>query len=154
VRFSLVGAFFSRGGSRFRSPRFLLALNDGALWFIAVISTVCQDSNQYHLTGLDAQLAEKRAASYNPELEKEAQQWIEAVTGESLPGTFQESLKDGVILCKYDCNHASCVCAFCSSFCLRSCCAISPSPLASTDPIFLFDVKAHQQDRPWLCEED
>jgi hypothetical protein len=51
---------------------------------------------------MDAQLAEKRAASYNPDLEKEAQQWIEAVTGESFPGTFHESLKDGVILCKYD----------------------------------------------------
>lgn len=50
---------------------------------------------------MDAQLAEKRAASYNVELEKEAQTWIEAVTGESFPGTFQESLKDGVILCKY-----------------------------------------------------
>lgn len=54
-----------------------------------------------HKAGLDAQLAEKRAASYNVELEQEAQQWIEAVTGETFPGSFQESLKDGVILCKY-----------------------------------------------------
>lgn len=50
---------------------------------------------------MDAELAAKRAAGYNPELEKEAQQWIEAVTGESFPGSFHEALKDGVLLCKY-----------------------------------------------------
>lgn len=53
------------------------------------------------MIGMDAQLAEKRAASYNVELEKEAQTWIEAVTGETFGASFQESLKDGVILCKY-----------------------------------------------------
>ena len=34
-------------------------------------------------------------------LEREAQEWIEAVTGESLSGGFAESLKNGVILCKW-----------------------------------------------------
>lgn len=50
---------------------------------------------------MDAELAAKRAAGYNPDLEKEAQAWIEAVTGESFPASFHESLKDGVLLCKY-----------------------------------------------------
>lgn len=65
---------------------------------------------------MDAQLAEKRAASYNVELEKEAQLWIEAVTGESFPGTFQESLKDGVILCKCVVVSGGCLFAFLKVF--------------------------------------
>lgn len=57
-------------------------------------------ANHGPVYGLDAQLAEKRAASYNADLEREAREWIEAVTGETLNGTFQEALKDGTILCK------------------------------------------------------
>ena len=33
-------------------------------------------------------------------VEREAQEWIEAVVGERFEGSFAESLKDGVILCK------------------------------------------------------
>ena len=37
----------------------------------------------------------------NPELDKEAQQWIEAVIGEKFPsGSYDDALKDGIILCK------------------------------------------------------
>lgn len=42
------------------------------------------------------------AAKRNPELDREAQQWVEAVIEEQFPsGTYEEALKDGVILCKY-----------------------------------------------------
>ena len=42
------------------------------------------------------------AAKRNPELDREAQQWVEAVIGEQFPsGTYEDVLKDGVILCKY-----------------------------------------------------
>lgn len=34
-------------------------------------------------------------------LEREAQEWIEEITGVAFPGpTFADSLKDGIILCK------------------------------------------------------
>lgn len=33
-------------------------------------------------------------------LEQEAQEWIEQITGEYFSGSFAESLKDGIILCK------------------------------------------------------
>lgn len=35
-----------------------------------------------------------------PNLEAEAQQWIEEMTGETFPADFASSLKDGIILCK------------------------------------------------------
>lgn len=42
------------------------------------------------------------AAKRNPELDREAQEWVEAVIGEKFPsGTYEDVLKDGVILCKY-----------------------------------------------------
>ena len=47
------------------------------------------------------QLAERRAAAYSKEDEERVQNWIEAVTGVSFPTNFADSLKDGVILCKY-----------------------------------------------------
>ncbi|KAI8905357.1 calponin homology domain-containing protein [Powellomyces hirtus] len=51
--------------------------------------------------GLDKELAAKAAAKYDPSREAEARQWIETVTGEKFPADgFQESLKDGVLLCK------------------------------------------------------
>lgn len=38
----------------------------------------------------------------NPELDREAQQWIEAVIGEKFPsGSYDDALKDGIILCKF-----------------------------------------------------
>ena len=46
-------------------------------------------------------LAEKAAAKYNPQMEAEAREWIEAVLGEPLAsGSFQEALKSGIALCK------------------------------------------------------
>jgi hypothetical protein len=34
-------------------------------------------------------------------LDKEAQDWIEAVTGEKFPaGSYEDAIKDGIILCK------------------------------------------------------
>jgi hypothetical protein len=37
----------------------------------------------------------------NPRLENEAQNWIEEMTGIQFDSDFAESLKDGIILCKY-----------------------------------------------------
>jgi hypothetical protein len=50
--------------------------------------------------GLDAELARKQAAKYDPQAEQMAKNWIEAVTGERLVGTFAAALKDGQMLCK------------------------------------------------------
>ncbi|KAJ3293698.1 Muscle-specific protein 20 [Borealophlyctis nickersoniae] len=51
--------------------------------------------------GLDKELAAKAAAKHDPVREAEAREWIESVTGERFPSdSFQESLKDGVLLCK------------------------------------------------------
>lgn len=51
--------------------------------------------------GMTAELQEKKDAKYDPELERQAREWMETVTGESFPsGTFHAALKDGVYLCK------------------------------------------------------
>lgn len=51
--------------------------------------------------GLDAELAAKAKAKYDPARESEAREWIEAVVGEKFPSeNFHESLKNGVLLCK------------------------------------------------------
>jgi len=51
--------------------------------------------------GMDAELAAKAKEKYDPELENQAAEWIEAVTGESgVKGNFAEALKSGVVLCK------------------------------------------------------
>ncbi|CAF0746443.1 unnamed protein product [Adineta ricciae] len=43
----------------------------------------------------------KMAIKRDPELEKEAQAWIEEVIGEKFPkGTYEDALTDGIILCK------------------------------------------------------
>ena len=42
----------------------------------------------------------QKAAKHDPQLEDQARRWIEAVTGETLDGTFHEALKDGKVLCK------------------------------------------------------
>lgn len=54
--------------------------------------------------GLDAELASKRTAAYSKDDEILARKWIEAVVGEEFPvDDFATSLKDGVLLCEYDC---------------------------------------------------
>ena len=50
--------------------------------------------------GLDAEIQRKLRLKYDPAKEQQAQAWIEAVIGEKFPGNFQESLKNGVRLCK------------------------------------------------------
>ncbi|KAJ3103413.1 Muscle-specific protein 20 [Phlyctochytrium planicorne] len=51
--------------------------------------------------GLDRDLAAKHAAKYDPQREAEARSWIEEVLNEPFPNeSFQESLKDGQILCR------------------------------------------------------
>ena len=51
--------------------------------------------------GMTAELKEKQASKYDPELERQARDWLEAVVGEPFPaGSFHEALKDGVYLCK------------------------------------------------------
>ena len=40
------------------------------------------------------------SAGYGGDLELEAQEWIEGVTGEAFEGGFEDSLRDGVKLCK------------------------------------------------------
>eukprot|EP00163_Fabomonas_tropica_P014082 TRINITY_DN2572_c0_g1_i23.p2 TRINITY_DN2572_c0_g1~~TRINITY_DN2572_c0_g1_i23.p2 ORF type:complete len:200 (+),score=48.62 TRINITY_DN2572_c0_g1_i23:66-602(+) len=59
-------------------------------------------ANQGPMYGVDKELAAKRAAKYDPELEAQARDWIQQVTGETVgtgPDDFCESLKSGVILC-------------------------------------------------------
>lgn len=42
-----------------------------------------------------------KAANYDHESEQQAKEWIESVTGEKFTSaSFQESIKDGVLLCK------------------------------------------------------
>ena len=52
------------------------------------------------LYGLDKELADKAAAKFDPQLEGEAREWIEKVTGKPLEGTTHEALKSGVVLCE------------------------------------------------------
>jgi len=42
----------------------------------------------------------KRAAQYDKGLEVKIQSWMESTLGEKFAGSFSESLKDGVLLCK------------------------------------------------------
>jgi hypothetical protein len=50
------------------------------------------------LYGMDKELAEKAAAKFDPVMEAQAREWIEAVVGAPLEGTLQEGLKSGVVL--------------------------------------------------------
>eukprot|EP00761_Pharyngomonas_kirbyi_P011977 gb/GECH01012003.1/.p1 GENE.gb/GECH01012003.1/~~gb/GECH01012003.1/.p1 ORF type:complete len:290 (+),score=74.46 gb/GECH01012003.1/:1-870(+) len=60
-----------------------------------------KDADGRPLYGLDRELAQKQAAKKDPKAEAEVRGWIEAVTGEKFASSdFQESLKDGVLLCK------------------------------------------------------
>ncbi|CAF4454194.1 unnamed protein product, partial [Adineta steineri] len=41
------------------------------------------------------------AGKRSGDLDREAQQWIEEVTGEKFPsGSYEDALKDGILLCK------------------------------------------------------
>ncbi len=51
--------------------------------------------------GLDAELARKQQDKYDPELEREVQEWMEAVTGEAFgEGSFASQLRSGERLCR------------------------------------------------------
>ena len=50
--------------------------------------------------GLDAELAAKEAAKFDPALENAVVSWIEALTGETSTGDMLEWLHDGTVLCK------------------------------------------------------
>jgi len=53
------------------------------------------------LRGLDAELAAKQKAKYDPELEKEVVNWIETITGAKKGDEeIADWLKDGLVLCK------------------------------------------------------
>jgi hypothetical protein len=54
------------------------------------------------VTSLDQDLAKKRSEQYDNDNEKEVRGWISTILGEELPTdqSFQEILKNGVILCK------------------------------------------------------
>eukprot|EP00742_Colponemidia_sp_Colp-10_P005575 GILJ01005958.1.p1 GENE.GILJ01005958.1~~GILJ01005958.1.p1 ORF type:complete len:401 (-),score=53.83 GILJ01005958.1:179-1381(-) len=58
--------------------------------------TNCSDFNY----GLDAELKRKASMKYDPELERQAVTWIQAVIGESLVGAFADALKTGEVLCR------------------------------------------------------
>ncbi|KAJ3106367.1 hypothetical protein HK100_003740 [Physocladia obscura] len=60
-----------------------------------------EDDEGTALYGLDKELAEKAALKYDPRRETEARQYIEQITGYAFPSdNFQESLKDGFLLCE------------------------------------------------------
>jgi len=50
--------------------------------------------------GLDVEIQKKLDAKLDPNKMAQAQAFVEALTGEAFPGSFQESLKSGVRLCK------------------------------------------------------
>ena len=57
--------------------------------------------NSSPVHGLDKDLTEKRASHYDPQREIQARQWLESITNNFDPTqTFQEWLKNGVVLCK------------------------------------------------------
>lgn len=54
------------------------------------------------VTNLDHDISLKKAQKHDYNLEKSVKEWIESATGELFPSgaSFQESLKDGTLLCK------------------------------------------------------
>ncbi|XP_063039905.1 calponin-1-like isoform X1 [Engraulis encrasicolus] len=50
--------------------------------------------------GLSADVKNKLAGKYDPEVEDALRLWIGEITGETLPDNFMAGLKDGVLLCK------------------------------------------------------
>lgn len=60
------------------------------------------DSAGNQLYGLDAELELKRREKRDPEWETKALKWVAEVTGEEIDvNDIWESLKSGVVLCKY-----------------------------------------------------
>jgi hypothetical protein len=57
-------------------------------------------ANHGPVYGLDADLKAKRDSSYDPNLEKQAREFVESMTGEKIGPNFHEGLKNGVLLCK------------------------------------------------------
>ncbi len=54
------------------------------------------------VTGLDKDLKRLRLSKYTPQAANEVRTWIEEILGESLgDGDLLDSLKDGIVLCKY-----------------------------------------------------
>ena len=53
------------------------------------------------VSSLESDIATKEELKYNPELERMAKKWIEDVTGEVFQDSFVQSLRSGVLLCKY-----------------------------------------------------
>jgi len=49
---------------------------------------------------LERAVRSKIASKRNPEEEREAQAWIETLIGEKFPSTYEDSMRDGVLLCK------------------------------------------------------
>lgn len=52
------------------------------------------------VSNLDTDLSTMKEMKYNPELERMAQKWIEAVLNIKFTSSFVESLRSGVLLCK------------------------------------------------------
>ncbi|KAK2540330.1 hypothetical protein Q9233_001202 [Columba guinea] len=50
--------------------------------------------------GLSAEVKNKIALKYDPQIEEDLRNWIEEVTGLSIGANFQLGLKDGIILCE------------------------------------------------------
>lgn len=51
--------------------------------------------------GFTAEIKSKQAAKHDPQREREARDWLQAVAGQPFPaGSFHGALKDGVYLCK------------------------------------------------------
>lgn len=62
---------------------------------------VLYDKNGLPIYGMDLELYKKQAGKYDSDKEREVKQWIESVVGEKFSSNdFQESLKDGHLLCK------------------------------------------------------
>lgn len=56
-------------------------------------------ANHGRAFGMSADIQRAAAAKYDPVLEKEAQTWLESLTGQKMTGSFAEWLKDGKVLC-------------------------------------------------------
>ncbi|KAL0478120.1 calponin domain-containing protein [Acrasis kona] len=64
-------------------------------------SQVATNKDGIPIYGMDLELEAKKMAKYDKEKEGNVRYWIEAVTGESFKNDdFQDSLKDGLLLCK------------------------------------------------------
>ena len=53
------------------------------------------DAPEFTNYGIDADIAKRMKEKYDPQLETQAKEWIEQVTGEKFSGPFIQSLKSG-----------------------------------------------------------